>query len=444
MKKVIAELFDTVQWLAALVALVIIIIAFVTYLTAQAAIQFVAPIVVHFVGGAICLAIVLWFVDYASGSIQSTRLKWAEGNRDITLARNERHISDNDTRLSDFAVQSAALRLTAEGGMLGAQVNQMYAGTTYLQALGEARFGSHTSANAKRLQDGTPVLGEPMKPLLPLMVHAERLLFVGGMKSGKTTNLLWLAYERQKVGRVIVIDSHTTPAKWPAGCQVIGAKRNYRTIEALLKWLVKEMDRRFADMADGLVGERGHQIITVISDEWTLLPDAIPNVKDYIKPLLTESRKAGLDFFLAAHDHTCEALGLQGVSGLKKGFDAIIFCERHLDTEAHETRVAFDFKEKDAVPYEPPGPFIIQGTATGVKNDGTPLLGEPVGDVWDIGQDEADRDAEPTPREKIILDLFDEGASLNQISKTINEGRTGGPYNEEIKSTLARYGKLPV
>jgi DNA segregation ATPase FtsK/SpoIIIE-like protein len=46
---------------------------------------------------------------------------------------------------------------------------------------------------------------------------------------------------------------------------------------------------------------------------------------------------------------------------------------------------------------------------------------------------------EPTPREQIILDMFDDGASLNQISKAINDDRTGGKYNEEIKATVKKF-----
>lgn len=57
---------------------------------------------------------------------------------------------------------------------------------------------------------------------------------------------------------------------------------------------------------------------------------------------------------------------------------------------------------------------------------------------------EIESEPEPTPREQIILDMFDDGASFNQISKQINEGRTGGPYNKEIKVTLGKFGKMKV
>ncbi|MCP4288700.1 MAG: hypothetical protein GY792_30470 [Gammaproteobacteria bacterium] len=48
---------------------------------------------------------------------------------------------------------------------------------------------------------------------------------------------------------------------------------------------------------------------------------------------------------------------------------------------------------------------------------------------------------EPTPREQVILDMWGEAASLNQISKRLNEGRTGSTYNKEIKSVLRQFGE---
>ncbi|HEY83699.1 MAG TPA: hypothetical protein G4N96_01100 [Chloroflexi bacterium] len=46
---------------------------------------------------------------------------------------------------------------------------------------------------------------------------------------------------------------------------------------------------------------------------------------------------------------------------------------------------------------------------------------------------------EPTPREQTILQMWDDNASLNQISKEIN-GQRGGTYNNEIKEVLKKHG----
>lgn len=450
MKNLITEAFETMQWLFAIVALVIGIVAVITWLTAQAAIQIVAPIVVWFVGAAVCLAILLWAIDYASGKMQSTRLKWAEGSRDITVAKNERHISDNERIQSDIATKSAALRLAAEHGILDAQARQMYAGTTYLSALGEARFASHTSANAKRLTDGLAMPGEPMPKLNPMLQRAQRILISGGQDAGKTTICQWVCYYKlQQGGRVIVIDSHATPVRWPRGCEVIGAAQDYDAIEKLLKWMVAEMKRRYEDQAAGKVPERGHEIISVVSDEWTLLPEVIDNVEQYTGPLLTETRKAGFDFYLAAHDVTVDALGIRGKGGLRKAFDFAVLCDYDFITGERHTYINFmkggRVSEKDNIEYEAPGPFIIQGTASPVKNDGTPLLGEPTGDVWEYDIDDQDPEPEQTPEEsEAIRGFFTtcEGGpfSWNRATQAaFGEGRFGKNYIEKLKRILDKF-----
>jgi hypothetical protein len=41
-------------------------------------------------------------------------------------------------------------------------------------------------------------------------------------------------------------------------------------------------------------------------------------------PLLTESRKVGIDFIIACHSETAASLGLKGRFDLKKNFDAVL------------------------------------------------------------------------------------------------------------------------
>jgi hypothetical protein len=52
------------------------------------------------------------------------------------------------------------------------------------------------------------------------------------------------------------------------------------------------MDSRYKELASGKVGERQHELITVISDEWTTVSKHIQNLNRYLLPLLTESRNA--------------------------------------------------------------------------------------------------------------------------------------------------------
>ncbi len=42
--------------------------------------------------------------------------------------------------------------------------------------------------------------------------------------------------------------------------------------------------------------------------------------------------------------------------------------------------------------------------------------------------------------EQKMIEMYQDGPSFNQISKAINDGRTGGSYNAEIKNTLSKFG----
>ena len=84
------------------------------------------------------------------------------------------------------------------------------------------------------------------------------------------------------------------------------------------------MDARYKEYATGKVKERQHDLITVISDEWTTLSENINNLDSYLLPLLTESRKVGIDFIIACHSETAGSLGLKGRFDLKKNFDAVL------------------------------------------------------------------------------------------------------------------------
>lgn len=64
-------------------------------------------------------------------------------------------------------------------------------------------------------------------------------------------------------------------------------------------------------------------------------------------------------------------------------------------------------------------------------------------DLRRLFEDEPEQ-GEMTPREQIILDMFDAGESLNSISKEINDGRIGGTYNAEIKTTVKKWRNMDL
>lgn len=436
MGKLIREMFETFQWLAALVALVIVIVAFVTYLTAQAAIQVVAPIVVYFVGGAICLGIALWFIDYATGSIQSTRLKLAEGNKNICLARNAARQSDNETRLSGIEVQSAELRLNAEYGLLGAQVGQMNAGAVYLTDLGEARFGSHTSSLAKLAgkSDGVPLL-ENMPDLMSHIADCANLLVIGGKGSGKTTLLQHLEAERIRQGKILVLDSHAQPSQWQS--EVIGIGRDYGQIQRAMVSIVNLLDKRYKTFA---TGQKHFELIWSIVDEFTLLPRILKDqlgfdVKSYSYPILTEGRKVGLNCIWGSHSDRAEALGLQGAKDLIECFDVVVY----LKSTNRGHYALCDFGEgKQDIRYRLPGPFVIQGQAESVDDSETKLL------VDDMPTMEIP-DPIPNDEEKLAIVGFRTVARSGEFSwnkatqAAFGESRVGKNYHNKLRRILDKF-----
>jgi hypothetical protein len=112
--------------------------------------------------------------------------------------------------------------------------------------------------------------------------------------------------------------------------RIVGHGRDYSAIERELANLVAMMDTRYKELATGKIGERQHQRITVICDEWTTVSKNIQNLNRYLLPLLTESRKVGIDLMLATHSQTAESLGLKGKADLKSVFDSILIL-RNID-----------------------------------------------------------------------------------------------------------------
>lgn len=203
---------------------------------------------------------------------------------------------------------------------------------------------------------------KPQFPLIETVEKYSRILVCGGQESGKTQVMLWLAEAKMKQGNVVVIDTHASPEKWPKDAYVLGFGLDYNQAERGFNQVFDLMSKRYEDIGRGEAKERGHSIINVLTDEWTDLPAMIPNFKrDYVKPLFTKSRKASIDLSLAAHDVTVEALGMAGLSGLKKSFDVIVYL--NLSEGKHTSIVQYGLKKSTSKRIEclPPGPYIPNG-----------------------------------------------------------------------------------
>jgi hypothetical protein len=200
---------------------------------------------------------------------------------------------------------------------------------------------------------------KPVYPLIETIVQYSRILVVGGQGSGKTSIMLWLAAAKKEISNVVVIDTHASPNKWPEGSYVLGFGLDYEKATMGFDQVFDLMSKRYQAIGEGKVKENSHPRICLLSDEWTELPDIIPNFKrQYVKPLFTKSRKSSVDLSLAAHADTAEALGMQGIVQLKKSFEVVVYCDK-VDTQYNSVvQYGTDRAKSKRIECMPPGPYI--------------------------------------------------------------------------------------
>lgn len=275
---------------------------------------------------------------------------------------------------------------------------------------------------------------KPVYPLLETIVKQQRILVVGGQGSGKTQIMLWIAQEKLKLSPVIAVDTHASPGKWPAGAHVLGFGLDYDAAQRGFNQVIALMGKRYSEIGSGKVREGEHKVITVLSDEWTDLPDWIPNFKrHYVKPFFTKARKANVDLSLAAHDDTAEALGMEGMAKLKKSFDVIVYCEKVANQ--YTTFVKYGLlKGAKIIECLPPGPFIYNGQPTQPQTrhvDFTTVTGVLVKDirVLEAMRDSYDVDSDVVWKQKVRKQL--QIPASQEGYKIIDD--IAGKYNIAVK-----------
>jgi hypothetical protein len=250
--------------------------------------------------------------------------------------------------------------------------------------------------------------------LLAALDGVQRCLIVGASDSGKTTLLQWLVSRRLQSSKVIIIDPHAYPDKWP-GCVVVGTGRNYAEIDRALEALVRLMTKRYDEIGRGIVAEQGHSRVTILIDEWRAIVYNVKGASEAIKALLTESRKAAFSVFVASHSDRAKPLGLEGEYDLKDGFAVI-----RLSTINGQRQATLDTGNGE-LPVTLPGPYPAQPS---------PLI--------EGQQQTINLEVEPTPTEAHILSLHGQGASYNEIARQVY-GHTGGKQTQLIKDVLAKF-----
>ncbi len=272
---------------------------------------------------------------------------------------------------------------------------------------------------------------QPQVDLLAALDSVQRCLIVGASDSGKTTLLQWLVSRKRQTSKVIVIDPHAYPDKWP-GCIVVGTGRNYREIDKALDALVRLMTKRYDEIGKGIVAEQGHSRITILIDEWRAIVYNVKGAGEAIKALLTESRKAAFSVFVASHSDRAKPLGLEGEYDLKEGFAVV-----RLSIANGQRQATLDTGNGE-VPATLPGPFVAgmqpvleaNAPSTGYQAEAL-KAGNPGGGLINL-------EVEPTPVEAHILHLYEAGESISAIAIAVY-GSKGGHQNQRIKETLRKY-----
>jgi len=261
----------------------------------------------------------------------------------------------------------------------------------------------------------------PTVDLLAALDNFQRVLIVGASDTGKTTLLRWLVARRLAASKVVIIDPHGWPGKWPTRAIVVGTGRAYTDIDRALTYLVQLMGKRYDEIGRGEKAEMGHDKMTILIDEWRAITGNLGRpAGDAIKALLTESRKAAFSVFVASHSDRAKPLGLDGEYDLKDGFAVVRLTVVNgqrlatLDTGSGETPAAL------------PGPYHA-----------APQAAADVG--YPANLTAADlTDPQPTPAEAHILTLHRAGESLNEIARQVY-GSSGGKQADLIKRVVERY-----
>lgn len=274
--------------------------------------------------------------------------------------------------------------------------------------------GPKATTQAAALASLPALLSGPVE-LLSALDSVQRCLIVGASDSGKTTLLQHITGRRLNNSKVVVIDPHASPGKWP-GCMVIGIGRDYKNIDRALTALVQLMTKRYQDIGLGTVAEMGHNRITIVIDEWRAIAYHVPGAADAIKTLLTESRKAAFSVFVGSHSERVKALGLEGEGDLRDGFTMVRL------TIANGIREATIDKGEGRQPASLPGPFVNYDSRIAPGDDFA-------------------LEVEPDEVEGKVLALHDSGKAISAIAEEVL-GSKGGHQNRKVQEILERFSRV--
>jgi hypothetical protein len=149
----------------------------------------------------------------------------------------------------------------------------------------------------------------------PLFTYPQTLIF-GGMGSGKTTIVRWIAEQRQNAGyRVVVVDPHAEFGSWD-GLEVIGKGLDWQGISDFMESFIDDIKTRFELIAS--TPNPALQKTLIVCEEMTGWSEEIDPklIAKFDNCLIGDIRKAKYAVIKLAHNDTLSTTG--GKAGTKK------------------------------------------------------------------------------------------------------------------------------
>jgi hypothetical protein len=217
---------------------------------------------------------------------------------------------------------------------------------------------------------------------------------------------------------------------------------------AILQDLKEEMRRRLARFGphrvqklpdyNALPGVDPLPFIAVFIDEVTALLEDNPAIHNLLARIILQLRKTGIFLFLAGQEMNKDAMRpkIRRQLGSRIAFHVADHWQSQGLGFGSETKALNIIGRAWTIL---PGQQKMLVQAPFIEPTAIEPALQRAGRLSNEAAAEMPPPAAPTPRQKIILQLYHNGASLNQISKTINNGRTGGTYNIEIKAAIQKF-----
>ena len=175
------------------------------------------------------------------------------------------------------------------------------------------------------LASGQPIAAlpavSPSRDWLAELVDTRHALVIGQSGAGKTVLTHAVAMLRARRGdQVLVCDPDARPGMWP-GCTAVGGGDDYPAIEAQLRQVVAEVERRRKARAEG---QREFGPLTLVLSEAGDIMSECPSARPLFESMLRRARKLNASLLVDVQDDQASTLDLEGATQLKKNFSMVL------------------------------------------------------------------------------------------------------------------------